>query len=52
VLELSARQSKLWKRELSVPLAEAGIIVGQVEDCTKPSWKSSPSGSSTRCPRS
>ena len=31
----SARQSKLWKRELSVALEEAGIIVGQVEDCTK-----------------
>jgi polyphosphate kinase len=35
VLQLSARQSKLWKRELSVALEEAGIIVGQVEDCTK-----------------
>src|SRR6266516_2228280 len=35
VLQLSARQSKLWKRELSVALEDAGIIVGQVEDCTK-----------------
>src|SRR5256714_2451852 len=35
VLELSPRQSKLWKRELSVALEETGIIVGQVEDCTK-----------------
>jgi polyphosphate kinase len=35
VLELSSRQSKLWKRELSVALEETGIIVGQVEDCTK-----------------
>src|SRR5213592_1952483 len=33
VLQLSARQSKLWKKELSVALEEAGIIVGQVEDC-------------------
>src|SRR3954469_7412087 len=35
VLELSSRQSKLWKRELSVALEETGITVGQVEDCTK-----------------
>src|SRR6266480_2521775 len=35
VLQLSARQSKLWKKELSVALEEAGIMVGQVEDCTK-----------------
>jgi polyphosphate kinase len=35
VLQLTARQSKLWKRDLSVALEEAGIIVGQVEDCTK-----------------
>ena len=35
VLELSARQSKLWKRDLSVELAEAGIAVAQVEDLTK-----------------
>src|SRR6266700_2843032 len=35
VLQLSARQSKLWKKELSVALEEAGIIVGQVEDAVK-----------------
>ena len=35
VLELSAQQSKLWKRALSVELAEAGIVVGLVEDLTK-----------------
>ena len=35
VLQLSARQSKLWKREVSVALDEAGITVGQIEDCTK-----------------
>src|ERR1051325_2351388 len=35
VLELSARQSKLWKRDLSVELTDAGIVVGQVEDLTK-----------------
>jgi len=35
VLELSGRQSKLWKRDLSVELAEAGILVAQVEELTK-----------------
>ena len=35
VLDLSARQSKLWKRDLSVELADAGIVVAQVEDLTK-----------------
>ena len=35
VLELSAAQSKLWKRDLSVELTEAGIVVAQVEDLTK-----------------
>ena len=35
VLELSSRQSKLWKRELSVALEETGITVGHVDDCTK-----------------
>src|SRR5919204_7013821 len=33
VLELSARQAKLWKRELRPALADAGIIVGQIDDC-------------------
>src|SRR5262249_54348221 len=36
VLELSAGQSKLWKRDLSVELAEAGIVVAQVDDPTQP----------------
>jgi polyphosphate kinase len=31
-LELTARQAKLWKRELRPALAEAGVIVGEVED--------------------
>ena len=35
VLGLTAVQSKLWKRELRPALAEEGVIVGQVEDCTK-----------------
>jgi polyphosphate kinase len=35
VLELSGRQSKLWKRDLSVELAEAGIGVAQVDELTK-----------------
>jgi polyphosphate kinase len=34
-LELTAAQAKLWKRELRPALAEAGIVVGEVEDCTK-----------------
>ena len=35
VLELSTRQAKLWKRDLRPALAEQGIVVGEVEDCTK-----------------
>jgi polyphosphate kinase len=35
VLELGARQARLWKRELRVALAEAEVIVGQVEDCNE-----------------
>jgi polyphosphate kinase len=35
VLELSARQSRLWRRDLSEALEEAGIVVGQVDDCSK-----------------
>jgi polyphosphate kinase len=35
VLDLSARQSKLWKRDLSVELAKAKVVVAQVEDLTK-----------------
>ena len=34
VLELSERQTHLWKRELRPALAEAGVLVGEVEDCT------------------
>ncbi len=34
VLALLARQSKLWARDLCPALAEAGIRVGGVEDCT------------------
>jgi translation initiation factor IF-2 len=33
-LDLTGRQAKLWKRELRPALAEAGVIVGDVEDCT------------------
>jgi polyphosphate kinase len=32
-LELSSRQSKLWKRELKPALAAEGIVVAHVEDC-------------------
>ncbi|MGZ8697419.1 MAG: polyphosphate kinase 1 [Gaiellaceae bacterium] len=32
-LDLTARQAKVWKRELRPALAEAGVIVGDVEDC-------------------
>jgi polyphosphate kinase len=35
VLELSARQAKLWKRDLRPALAQSGILVGSVEDCSK-----------------
>jgi polyphosphate kinase len=33
VLELTSRQSKLWKRELRPALAAEGIVVAHVEDC-------------------
>jgi polyphosphate kinase len=32
VAELATRQSKLWKRELKPALAEAGVVVGRVDD--------------------
>ena len=32
VTELTARQAKLWRRELRPALAEQGIVVGRVED--------------------
>jgi polyphosphate kinase len=34
-LELTALQAKLWKRELRPALADAGVIVGEVEDCNR-----------------
>jgi polyphosphate kinase len=34
-LDLTSQQAKLWKRDLRPALAEAGIVVGDVEDCTK-----------------
>ena len=33
--ELSATQAKLWKRDLRPALAEAGVIVGDVDDCNR-----------------
>jgi polyphosphate kinase len=33
-LDLTARQAKIWKRELRPALAEAGVNVGDVDDCT------------------
>ncbi len=35
VTELSARQSRLWKRELRPALAAEGIEIGSVEECTQ-----------------
>src|SRR3954469_4921131 len=35
VLRLTGRQTKLWKRDLAEGLEEAGIVVGQIDDCTK-----------------
>jgi polyphosphate kinase len=35
VRRLTARQSKLWKRELRPALAEHSIVLGAVEDCSK-----------------
>jgi polyphosphate kinase len=35
VLELIARESRLWKRELRPTLAIEGIVVGGIEDCGK-----------------
>jgi polyphosphate kinase len=34
VLDLIARQSRLWKKELRPGLADEGIVVGGIEDCT------------------
>jgi polyphosphate kinase len=35
VLELSSEQAKVWKRELRPALADAGIVVAEVEDCNR-----------------
>jgi len=34
-LELISTQAKLWKRDLRPALAEAGVVVGDVEDCNR-----------------
>ena len=34
-LDLSAKQSRLWKRNLNPALAAEGIVVGGIEDCTE-----------------
>jgi polyphosphate kinase len=34
VTELMGAQAKLWKRDLRPALADAGVIVGDVDDCT------------------
>jgi polyphosphate kinase len=35
VIELLARQAKVWKRDLRPALASEGIVIGAVEDCTE-----------------
>ena len=35
VIDLSAQQSRLWARELSPLLAERGIVISNVDDCTQ-----------------
>ena len=39
MLELIARQSRVWKKELLPLLAEHGITLGRVEDCTEKELK-------------
>ena len=34
VVELAARQARLWRKELRPSLAEAGIRIGGIEDCS------------------
>jgi polyphosphate kinase len=34
VLDLTEKQTRLWKRELRPALADAGVIVGELDDCT------------------
>ena len=48
VIELTARQSKLWKATLRPALADEGIVIAQVEDLDPRSWPSSRSASSAR----
>ena len=40
ILELIARQSRTWKKELRPALADEGIVVGGIEDCTDKELKS------------
>ena len=35
VLDLTARQSRLWSRDLVPALSEAGIVIAQVDDCSE-----------------
>ena len=35
VIDLAAKQSRLWARELCPLLAERGIVIGNVDDCTQ-----------------
>jgi polyphosphate kinase len=34
VLDLTEHQARLWKRELRPALADAGVLVGEIDDCT------------------
>jgi polyphosphate kinase len=34
-VELTTKQAKLWKRELRPALADAGIVVGEIDDCNR-----------------
>jgi polyphosphate kinase len=34
VLDLTQRQTRVWKRELRPALAEAGVVVGEIDDCS------------------
>ncbi len=39
VLELTAHQSRLWKRDLRAALAAEGIVIGGIEDCDEKELK-------------
>ncbi len=39
VLDLAARQSRIWKRELRPALAAEGIVVGGIKDCQRKDLK-------------